>query len=180
MSRNTRPEPGHEMPTARYWRQARKGKAYVVSERFTVAPGGNFNMHFKNPSSTNKTAVFQEIPLGSQFQGTLDVHDGFSSAPSGGTPLAIENQIMDSAGAVDSGDMEANKNVTYTADNTHEKKAFGGGPGGKQGIVNGPKVFSIENGREIVVDVTNESGTESKASLSMRYFVIDTQITNEL
>lgn len=149
----------------------RDERAYVASTRFTVtASGGTANMQLQNPSGSGFNANVRSFVVRTQFEGTVDVWDQFSTAPSGGSGNGIDNLLMDSEGADDFGNMNVATNVTFTGSNTHIEDVIpSGGPGGKIGGESMAPTPIIEPGREIVIDVTNDSGADNDAAITILY-----------
>jgi hypothetical protein len=157
--------------TALLQQAKRKEEAYVASTRFTVAAsGGTANMNVKNPSGSGINANIRGFLVRTQFEGIVDVFDKFSTAPSGGTGNGIDNLLLDSDGSDDSGQVTVATNVTFTGSNTHVQDVIpSGGPGGNIGGESMAPTPVIEPGREIVIEVTNQSGSNDEAAITVIY-----------
>lgn len=144
-------------------------RGQIASNRSTVtASGGTTNLQIENPSGSGVNANIQLIHINTQFEGIVDVWDQFSTAPSGGTADTPDNLLMDSEQANGSGSMNVNTDVTFTGSNTHIEDVIpSGGPGGNIG---GPFDLGsplIEPEREIVIEVTNQSGSDDEAAITV-------------
>lgn len=158
-----------------FFDKALQEKAFVISELDTVTNSGTTNLHIRNPSSNDTTAIFTTVDVSTQFQGVAKVHENFSSITDG-TSITIDNFLMDTggAGAADSGNMEAFKNSTFTSTDTHSQTVLGSGVGASTvaGNTNLP-LFAMEPGREIVIEITNQGSNSNDATILVSYFEID-------
>lgn len=159
-----------------FFDKALREKAFVISEKDTVSNnGGTTNLHIRNPSSNDTTAVFTTADVSTQFKATAKIHETFSSITDG-TELDIDNFLMDTGGAAgtDPGNMKAFKNTTFTSTDTHSETVLGSGVGGSAvaGNTNLP-LFAMEPGREIIIEVENQSSSEDDATIIITYFEID-------
>lgn len=154
------------------------GRAYTVSHTTTVAAnGGSMNVHLKNPtgqSDPDDIDIVTFAPV-TQFEGKYTVYDSFSSAPSGGTELGIDNMVMDSDNQTDTGIAVANGGVSFTDDgDPHLELPIPSGGGDSQGLgtFGGRGIGTepiIEPGREIVIELTNESESEELGGIVVVY-----------
>jgi hypothetical protein len=107
-------------------------QAFVGFTSGTVTSGGGTRtLHLKNPTGTGTNIDVVRFIASPQFTGTFAIYDVFSSDPSGGSTVEIDNLLMDSANTQpDEGQMEMNENVDFTASGTHlELPLPGGGTG---------------------------------------------------
>lgn len=155
---------------ARIELEKREERAFVASVRKSVSNSGTLNLHLKNPSGSGKDCNLASIKIDTQFQATYTVHDDFSSAPSGGSTVAVENLLLDTNNGKDSGNMAVNKDVSFTADSQH---LLGVVPsGGNAGAIGGDDESTqplIQPEREIVIEVTNEGAKAGKAAIRVVY-----------
>lgn len=153
--------PGINSSNAVWLKQAKlRGEGYTVSTQKSVSAGGTLNVHLKNPSDTSKLTHLFDVIGGTQFEGTLTLYDDFSSAPSGGSDLVIDNLRMDTGGnGPDEGNMVATQDVTYTENEAHfETVLSGGGSGGNQ--IGGTLMSTlpiIEPGTNIYYDLESQA-----------------------
>jgi hypothetical protein len=149
----------------------RDERAFVASTRFTVtASGGTANLNLANPSGSGFNANIRNFRVTTQFLGIVDVFDEFSSAPSGGTGNGIDNLLVDSGGGTDTGNMAVAQDVSFTGSNTHVQDAIpSGGPGGNIGGASMGPTPIIEPEREIVIEVTNQGGSDADAAITILY-----------
>ena len=146
----------------------RGGNAFVASIRGTVSSSGTTDLHFKNPADSGLDANVRAVFVRTRFKGIADVYVEFSDGPSGGTANGVDNLKMDTDDTTGDTSMVVKQDVTFTATNTHVKDVIpSGGPGGQVGGEATETEPLIEPGREIVVEVTNESGSEEKAAISV-------------
>ena len=151
-------------------------RAYTAHLNEQVPAGDTINIHLKNPSSNDVSVVLHEYRPVSEFVGQYNVYDGFSSGPTGGNGNGEDNLLLDTENeSPDTGPAEVNDNVTFTADSTHFSEALPGG--GASGISTGGAITGtepiIEPGREIVVELVNESSAESRGSIGIVFYDID-------
>jgi hypothetical protein len=161
---------------ARFPRRREAEQGYVAPVIDTVAAsGGTLNIHLENP--TDKTVIdVEKFIINPEFKGRVDIYDSFSSAPTGGDGVGVDNLRMDEAGnGSDGGDMAAAKDVSYTADSTHLPAAIPGGGSGAQAVGEQLEATAplIDPGREIVVEITNESDTAQTASIAVVYTEVE-------
>lgn len=156
-----------------------KEEARIASERATVtASGGTFNLQFSNPSDSGRNVNVISIRVTTQFEGVIDVWDTFTTAPSGGTTATIDNLLLDTEQENGMGVVDANTDVSYTGDDQHYVSVIpSGGPGGANGgeLVEGAPL--VEPGREFVVEVENQGGSDGEAAISVVYVEEDTALT---
>lgn len=152
--------------------RTREESAYVAFHKADVAAnGGTINLHIKNPSDSGVSLDISEFNISSQFQASWNVFDSFSSAPSGGSGNGVDNLLMDSSGEKDTGVATVNSGVTFTSDGTH----FAGviGSGGAAGATTGGQGHGsepvIEPGREIVIELQNDSSSERAGAIGVVY-----------
>ena len=147
------------------------GRAYITSTRKEVtSSGGTANLLIRNPVDSGVVAHVKAMSVSTQFEGVVDVYDSFTTAPSGGSNDGIDNLLMDKADTVDDGAMTTKTGVTFTAGDPHVVDVVsGGGPGGKVGGQLTPTEPIIEPDREIVIEVTNQSGTTNSAAITVVY-----------
>lgn len=161
VSSNTRRIAQAAQNNARLELEKRNENGQIISHREEVAAGATVNVHLENPSDSGVDANVVSMQISTIFQATFDVYDGFSTAPSGGTSTTPDNLLMDSDDANGAGAMNTNVNVSYTSSKTHlEGVVPSGGQGNNQvgGAMNGTTPL-IEPGREIVLELTNESSS---------------------
>jgi hypothetical protein len=136
-----------------------------------TANGGTQTLHLKNPSANSNSIDVVRFLVSPQFAGEFAIYDSFSSAPSGGSSVSIDNLKMDAGGGVDSGNMTMNSGVSFTADGTHlDIPTPGGGNGGNTvgELIEGTEPI-IEPGREIVCELTNQSGDDELGGMAIVY-----------
>lgn len=169
---NPRPYPDINW-AAQFEKARQEERAHVVSNREDVAAsGGTSNIHFANPSGNHKEYHVHSFILVTQFRGQVTIYDTFSSAPTGGTSLTVDNLRMDTEDVNGMGTANANSNATYTASGSPHVEAVipSGGEGGNTigGQIQATSPI-IEPGREIVIQVTNSTSTSRPASLGVIY-----------
>lgn len=149
----------------------REERAFVASTQFTVtASGGTANMQLQNPAGSGLDANVQTMLVRTQFQGTVVVWDTFSTAPSGGTANGIDNLLLDSEAQDDTGSMNVATDVSFTGSNAHVRDIIpSGGPGGNVGGEAMSTTPIIEPDREVVLEVTNTSGSDAEAAITVVY-----------
>lgn len=145
-------------------------RGYIASERQSVTSSSTFNMHLANPADSGRHLSVELISISTQFEAVVDVFDTFSTAPSGGSSAVVDNLLLDT-GQVD-GDTNANvkTNVSFTGDSAHFTNVIPGG--GSGGLAGGQSVRIgpyMEEDREIVIEVTNQSGSENDAAITLIY-----------
>lgn len=144
----------------------------VTAQEDVAASGGTLNLSIQNPEGSNTEAFMQNVVVTTQFKGSMVMYDSFSSAPTNGTSVTVQNLLMDTAsGTPDSGEMDANKNVTFTDDGTHLEQVIpSGGQGASQigGAATGTDPI-LQPGREMVVEVTNTSASQAPGSINVIY-----------
>lgn len=152
-----------------------RGDGYVAYNTAQVASGGGtLNIHIANETTGIAVEVHRFI-VSSQFRGAYAVYDEFSSAPSGGTTDGIDNLLLDSdGGSPDTGSMTINYGVTFTESNTHilETLPSGGGGGSGIGTTGGSSRGTepvIEPGREVVIQLINDSTNERRGTVGLVY-----------
>lgn len=145
--------------------------AFIVSETDNIADAATFNVHIKNPSGSGRTLWCTNITTSSDASYRAEIYDGFSSAPSGGSATEIQSLLLDSDDVDNNGVATANTNVTFTADSSHAIGIHGGGSGEASvgGVVSHP-TLAIQPGREIVIEVTNISGTTQDYAIGVTYY----------
>lgn len=147
-------------------------RGYVAYYTDTVAAdGGTINLHVKNDSADTIIDV-SAFPVSSQFRGSYNIYDVFSSAPTGGTDAEIDNLRMDAEnGSRDTGEMTVNHSVSFTASGTHWSDVLPSGGAGSNttgGADNGTEPL-IEPGREVVVELTNDSANARPGAVGVVY-----------
>lgn len=148
----------------------REENGQIVSIRQEVAAdGGTFNMHLKNPTDSATDANISLIKVSSTFEGIFNVYDGFSSAPSGGTSQDPDNLLMDSENTNGGGAMEVYTNVSYTSNKTHAEGVIPSGGSEKEpvGGVSEATQPLIQPGREIVVEMVNDSANPKNGAITL-------------
>lgn len=155
-----------------YYTKARQGEAFVVSEVYNVASGGTQNIHIENPDGSGARFWVMDLTVTSDGPYQANVHDSFSSQPSGGTAVEIENVLLDAEGATDDdGHANANEGVSFTASQSHAVGVGGGGSGGvSQGFTTTHPPVVIEEGREIVLEVENTGTDPNNYGLTIVYY----------
>lgn len=147
-------------------------QAFATFTRGDLVNGATQTLHLKNPSDSGVTIDVQQISVVPQFVGNMAIYDNFSSAPSGGLEITVDNLRMDSeGGAPDSGNITANEQVTFTESNTHLDIPIPGGGSGGASIgdqLDATKPL-IDPGREIVIEAENTSGAESPVGIICVY-----------
>ena len=149
----------------------RDENAYVVTTNGAVSGGGASSLHLKNPEGSGVTFDVEEITVSTQFKGDFRIYDGFDSAPSGGTGVTPENLLLDSEGVKDTGNGVASSDPTFTENNRHYIGVIpsGGQGGASTGGKSSANKPMIEPGREIVVEVSNDTTESADASISIVY-----------
>lgn len=159
-----------DVGTALY-RKIKSDDAFIVSEVSSVTSGSTFNVHLKNPSDSDVVLWAADIRISSDGSYIGRVHDGFSSAPTGGSVAEIQAIRLDAQNVNNNGNADANTSVSFTADSTHAVGVSGGGGGGVTiGGSNTHTTLAIESGREIVVEVENTSASENNYGISIVYY----------
>ncbi len=152
------------------------GHIVSVLETSVTDTGGTFSLTLENPSSNTRTLVANVIRPSATQTGTVRVYDQFTSSgePSGGTSVTIDNLILDSAGATDSGTMNARRNDTFTSAGTHSIEVIGGGVGGNAiGASGTVGEFLLEPDRAVVIEYTNNSNNTARATITIVYHETD-------
>lgn len=140
--------------------------AYTIGT--VTSGGGTITLHLQN-DTTDTSAEVEEFIISPQFTGRVNIYDSFSTAPNSGTTVTIDNLLMDEGGGIDTGNMTANENVSFTADGTHIAVATPGGGSGGNSIgsdIEGTRPI-IEPGREIVVELVNETTEDGLGSVGV-------------
>jgi len=146
-----------------------KGDAYIVSVEKTVAAGGTLNLQLQNPESNDVCLNVDKIQIGTQFAGQINVYDRFDSITAG-SEITPQNLRLDAGGETNPGTMSVSQDATYTANSTHLTAVIpSGGAAGKTGggITEGEPF--VAPSRQIVVEVTNDSGSSAPASIGIVY-----------
>lgn len=167
---NTRPE---VTDASRFDKAITEERAFIATtDIVTVASGGGtLTLTLENPSGSGVTAVVVESPVTTAVAADLELFDGFSTNPSGGTDAGIDNLLLDSGGGTDSGNMNARSGDTFTATNTQDAAVLGGGQGGQVvGGARGTSTFYIEPDRRVVFQVTNDTNNDGEMSISLIWF----------
>lgn len=153
----------------------RQERGYIVSERATVtANGGTFNLNLDNPSGSGVNLIVTNVVVTTQFQGVYDAFDTFSTAPSGGSSITIDNLLMDTGNIDGATQANAATDVTFTGNSPHISRVIpSGGGGGQIGGETDAEAPIIQPEREIVVEVTNRSGTDADASITVVYIEVE-------
>lgn len=170
-----RPKRAYEDAQNLFWKRATLERGYIVAKSFTVAAeGGTANLHLENPDGTGVTAFFTAVEASTHFEALVEVFDSFSTAPSGGTAATTDNLLMDMNSEDDQGNLNANTDVSFSGDHIHSQSAFGGGQGAQTvGATGGLPLFGMEENREIVIRITNQSSSSDDATITVSYFEID-------
>lgn len=151
-------------------------RGFTVSYTTSVAGGGTANIHIKNPSGSGVNLDLFNIQVSTQFRGQYAIYDVFSSDPSGGNSLGIDNLLMDSENTTpDTGNAVTNSEVSFTESGTHWESVLpSGGTGGNVvgGSAAGPEPI-LEPDREIVIQVTNDGTKTRPAALGIVYIERD-------
>lgn len=150
-------------------------QAFIGSRRKEVsASGGTFNLHLKNPADSGKIFLVDSINVQTQGAAEVTIYDSFSSAPSGGNDVMIDNMLLGSDNtSPDTGVGEVNSDVSFTAtsDGEHSEHTSGSGQGLQQsGGTSSTAFLCISDGREIVIQVTNNTASAYDAAISVVYF----------
>lgn len=146
--------------------------AFVASTRTEVsASGGTANINLRNPGGSGVIANVLAMTVRSQFEGTIDVVDEFSTAPSGGSSGVIDNLLLDTdGGPADVGSVEVRTGVSFTGSGTHVEDILpSGGPGGQIGGEATETNPIVEPGREFVIEATNQSETADDVAFFIVY-----------
>lgn len=175
MSRQVSGRPQNDFSVERFDQALTEEKGFIISELQTSisSNGGTFNIHMSNPSGSGRSAIIDSVSASASELCTAKIIDSFSTAPSGGSSVNIDNLLMDTGGGTDSGKMNASQDVSFTGDNTHATAIIGSGQGGNTvGATGTVESFVIEPDREIVVELTNNSSNSARATVTSVYFEI--------
>ena len=154
-----------------YYRKARDEKAYLISEIYQVASGATQNIHLKNPDGSGRRYWVMEGSVTSDGPYIAQFHDGFSSAPTGGNALEIQNVLLDSDNTDIDGSADANNSVTYTSNSTHAVGVGGGGSGGQSlGFPTQHPPIVMEENREVVLEIENTGTEQNYYALTIVYY----------
>lgn len=150
-------------------------EVFIASAKSEVSSGGGtFNLHIKNPSGSGEILFPESISVETQGEASMTIYDLFSSAPSGGNDVMIDNMFLDpDGGAADTGVADANSDVSFTAasDGEHSVHVTGGGQAVQQvGGTTQTGHMAIGNSREIVIEVVNDTASAYDASITVVYF----------
>jgi len=150
-----------------------KEQAFVASIATSVTSGATINMQLSNPSDSGVSLDVSQFLFSSQFKGQFKIYDRFSTAPSGGSTVGIDNLLMDSGGnGVDTGTATVNSGVTFTPSGTPHFNSVlpGGGVGGTgtggAGVGTEP---IIEPGRDVVLELQNDATDTAPGSIGVVY-----------
>lgn len=154
-----------------------KEEAFVVSElkQGVAAGGGTFNVHIRNPESSEHTLMIPFVVPSSKGEATFRVYDNFDSLTDG-TPAIVQNATLDEGGGTpDEGPMEVfrDSSVTPSDGSVHAGGVVGSGGGGANslgGSMNSPPT-RIEPGRELVLELTNDD-TDTAYDMNILAFVM--------
>lgn len=160
------------------YKQREQGFVASFIDTDVASNGGTINMQITNPSDSGFDIDVVKFLFTSQFKGQFAVYDQFSSAPSGGSSVPVDNLLMDSGGDNGStaGGVTINRGVNFTsADSPHYDAVLptggmGANTGGGAGTATEPL---IEPGREIVLELTNNSTSNAPGSLGVVYLERD-------
>jgi hypothetical protein len=153
-----------------YYRKARQGSAFIVSEEASLSQDESFNVHLKNPADSSKSLWVVSTTVSSTKTYSSRVYDAYSDPPSGGSDAEIQNVLMDSENVSDDGIAIANRNVSFTDGTSNHAVGVGGGSGGQSiGSTSQHAPIVMEPDREIVVEVTNESSDAGMVTISVLY-----------
>lgn len=158
--------------TARVDIEKRDENVHVASTRESVAAGGTLNIHIQNPSGSGVDCNLAQVEVNTRFQGNYTIYDAFSSEPSGGSELEVDNLLMDSDDVNGEGVVVVNTGVSFTDSGTPH--LLGVIPSGGQGAnqIGGQSLGTrplIEPGREIVIEVLNDSSESDVAAVTVVY-----------
>jgi len=144
---------------------------FVLSERETVSNnGGALNVRLGNPSDADVDLIVHDIKISTQFEGSVDVFDTYTTAPNSGTDISVDNLLMDTSQSNGTTRATAEKGVSFDSDNPHFQGTIpSGGVGGKSGGMMHSTAPIIQPDREIVVQLTNESDSNNEASITIVY-----------
>jgi hypothetical protein len=157
---------------SRFTRRRESSDAFVAYTTGTVAAGGGTEaLHIANTTQDRIIDIKQFI-VASQFRGQYAIYDVFDGDITGGDTVSIDNLRLDASGGVpDSGAMSAASGVSFTATNTHFAAAIpsGDAPGGTSGGAGAGTEPLIEPGREIVLEIQNDSTTDRVGTVGVVY-----------
>jgi hypothetical protein len=158
----------------------RDERGFVISVLDTaVADTGTLNVSLENGTS-DTTANLVSVQYITDFDGEARLYDSFSSAPSGGTTLDIENLLLDEDDAADPGSMTARQDASFTSSGTHTERIIATAGPGPGGLANFTEVApTIEPSRDVVFEITNTSGGSGRASIEVVYYEEDTVYSRE-
>lgn len=136
-----------------------------------AASGGTETLTIENPSGSGVTLVVVGNTVSITGQAEVHVFDDFTSDPSGGSAVGIDNLLLDAGGGVDQGNANARTGDSFTAGNPQDTRVIGGGSGG-QAVGGSSSVgeFYIEPGRAVVTQLTNTTSESEDATISTTYF----------
>jgi hypothetical protein len=140
----------------------------------SVAAGDSITLALSNPPDSGVTLLTRSLLSSTLYPARAQVHDEFTTGPSGGTTVEIDNLVMDTNAEADDGNATASAGVTFDSANTHSQEVYGGGSGGQQIGDKGTGVPAImEPGRKIVIESENLGSATDPAALTAVYAEID-------
>lgn len=133
------------------------------------ASGGTITLHLENPTD-NRMIDVHNLIITTQFEGQYWIYDVFDGDVTGSEVTTDNLRLDEMNGAPDSGNMNMNNGVTFTATGTHFHESVpSGGPGGNMGGKStGPEPL-IGPGREIVIELQNDSGSDNMGTIGIVY-----------
>jgi len=150
-------------------------RAFVVSYLADVSSGGGtITVQLRNPADSGFDVDVVQSVFSSQFAGQFAIYDTFDSAPANGTELTVDNLLLDSGGTngPTQGGVVTTHSVEFTPSGTPHLRTVlpSGGVGG--GSTGGSLLGSeplIEPGREIVLELENDSNNTNPGSIGVVY-----------
>lgn len=161
-------------PIGDNWYFTRSELSFIVSEEYTNASAGDTaNMHFAVASDVDACAVITGLEGNPSAFSALRIYDGFDGDVTGGSDVAIENDLLDTggtAGGDPSDNVTVTRGVSFTATNTMFTRYVGGGKGASlgAGAAQTPP-FIIEPGREIVAEVEKVDTDGDELAINIRW-----------
>jgi hypothetical protein len=157
---------------SRFIRRRESSDAFVAYVTGSVPSGGGTEtLHIQNPTQ-GRIIDIEQFVIVSQFRGQYAIYDRFDGDVTGGSSVTIGNLRLDSAGGPpDSGDMSAASGVSFTDTGTHFSAAIpsGDSPGGTSGGAGAGTEPLIEPGREIVIELQNDSTSTRVGTVGVVY-----------
>lgn len=154
---------------------AKSERAFLTSTLLeNASTGDTSNLHLSNPSGSGVSAIFSLLVGSPSARSVARVYDEFSTNPSGGSSVEVDNVLLDSAGgAPDSGEVSAATDVSFSGSGTHAVDTVGGGEGAPSvgGSANMP-VLALEPDREIVLEVEKTASDGNDVALTARWYEV--------